>query len=111
MARAVTLLRIGLAFVAVAALFVGFAWITGGGKRGTALAPAVEALAVTLLAALWFGSLGHGGWVLVFLLVGILASGLGARTERGGVYPVVRVTVITTIRYIAAGALLALIIG
>ena len=34
-----------------------------------------EAFGVALLAALWFGSLGHGGWLLVFLLVGALAAG------------------------------------
>jgi len=34
-----------------------------------------EALVLTLLAALWFGSLGHGGWVLVFLMLGALAGG------------------------------------
>jgi hypothetical protein len=31
-----------------------------------------EALLLTLLAALWFGSLGAGGWGLVFLLLGAL---------------------------------------
>lgn len=36
---------------------------------------AAEALLLTLLAALWFGSLGHGGWLTVFLLVGALATG------------------------------------
>ena len=36
---------------------------------------AAEALGIVLLAALWFGSLGHGGWLLVFLLVGALATG------------------------------------
>lgn len=34
-----------------------------------------EALIVTLLAALWFGSLGHGGWVILFLLLGALPAG------------------------------------
>jgi hypothetical protein len=31
-----------------------------------------EALLLTLLAALWFGSLGAGGWGLLFLLLGAL---------------------------------------
>lgn len=35
----------------------------------------IEALALTLLAALWFESLGSGGWWLLFLLVGFLAIG------------------------------------
>jgi len=38
-------------------------------------AATAEALVLTLFAALWFGSLGHGGWLLVFLLVGALAAG------------------------------------
>jgi hypothetical protein len=35
----------------------------------------VEALVLTLWAALWFGSLGSGGWWLLFLLIGVLAIG------------------------------------
>ncbi len=42
---------------------------TGGVGSGT------RALALTLLAALWFGSLGHGGWLLIFLLLGALVAG------------------------------------
>lgn len=34
----------------------------------------VEAAVLTLFASLWFDSLGSGGWWLVFLLVGVLAS-------------------------------------
>jgi hypothetical protein len=34
-----------------------------------------EALILTLVAALWFGSLGHGGWVILFLLLGALPAG------------------------------------
>ncbi len=36
---------------------------------------AFEALVLTLIAALWFGSLGHGGWVILFLLLGALPAG------------------------------------
>jgi hypothetical protein len=35
----------------------------------------LEALILTLVAALWFGSLGHGGWVILFLLLGALPAG------------------------------------
>jgi hypothetical protein len=39
------------------------------------LAPlAGEALLLALFAALWFGSLGSGGWWLVFLLLGALMA-------------------------------------
>lgn len=34
----------------------------------------IEALLLTLFAALWFGSLGHGGWPLLFLTLGLLIS-------------------------------------
>lgn len=40
----------------------------------------VEAVLLTLLAALWFGSLGHGGWVLLFLLIGAMTE-WAARTR------------------------------
>lgn len=43
--------------------------------RAVWLPAAAEALLLTLLAALWFGSLGYGGWVLVFLLLGTLGGG------------------------------------
>jgi len=91
---------IGIAFLFVAVVFIALGaalvrWTTrepGTGERapdpgprtpidwGTAfhaawLPAAAEALVLTLLAALWFGSLGHGGWVLVFLLLGAIAGG------------------------------------
>jgi len=34
----------------------------------------VEAGVVVLFASLWFDSLGHGGWWLLFMLVGLLAG-------------------------------------
>ena len=41
-----------------------------------------EALWLTLLAGLWFASLGHGGWALLFLLLG-LATEWTARLHGG----------------------------
>jgi hypothetical protein len=94
-----SLTPIGITFGLVAVVFIAVAtalvrWEAGGwglGVRGSSppgtplawgpalrvawLPAAAEALALTLLAALWFGSLGHGGWVLVFLLLGALAGG------------------------------------
>jgi hypothetical protein len=69
---------------------------------------AVEAGLLTLLASLWFDSLGSGEWRLVFALLGALASGpRWARQDP----PSPRVTVVGTcsdvLRYLAAGALLA----
>jgi hypothetical protein len=34
----------------------------------------IEALLLTLFAALWFGSLGHGGWLILFLVLGLLIA-------------------------------------
>jgi hypothetical protein len=70
--------RIALAWAIVAAWLV--VWdmaerrLTGArGSRAVQLWwPAGEALLLTLFAALWFGSLGAGGWGLVFLLLGAL---------------------------------------
>jgi hypothetical protein len=108
------LIRLAIAYAAVAALFIGFAWAAGHRERGNAAAAAAEALVLTLLGALWFGSLGSGGWVLIFLLVGVLASGVWnparASGGRGRPQPWLRVTAVAAIRYLAAGSLLFLII-
>jgi hypothetical protein len=50
--------------------------VTGAGSPSAAeLAPlAGESLLLALFAALWFGSLGSGGWWLVFLLLGGLMA-------------------------------------
>lgn len=90
-----SLTPITVAFVLIAVLFNGVAllsarWLPGtsgpgnrdpgtGGPKAMLhaiwLPATAEALGLTLLAALWFGSLGHGGWVLVFLLLGAIAGG------------------------------------
>jgi hypothetical protein len=66
----------------------------------------VEALVLTLLAALWFGSLGSGGWWLLFLLFGVLAIGprwLGASSQRRTLVWLCA----DLARYVVAGAILA----
>ena len=122
---------IGIAFVLVAVVFIAVGaalvrWVGGGwgvGVRGSSqpttppawgLAVRVgwppataEALALTLLAALWFGSLGHGGWVLVFLLLGAIAGG-GDRWLRHRVLgtPAVaelKLFAVTLLKYLLAG--------
>lgn len=107
-----------LGFLPVAILFLGAAWAANGRRLPP---PALwvslgESVVLTLLAALWFGSLGHGGWVLVFLLLGVLVAGAergmrwalagsaGGRTELLGLLAGVA-------RYVAAGALLAWRLG
>lgn len=74
----------------------------------------VEAALLTLFASLWFDSLGSGGWWLVFLLVGALATvptWLPARPE----HPPKQVLVIgacaDAARYVVAGAILAWRLG
>jgi TRAP-type C4-dicarboxylate transport system permease large subunit len=68
----------------------------------------IEGLLLTLFAALWFGSLGSGGWGLLFALVGALmvwrefvAAGRPV-SWRGGA----RITA-GVLRIVGAGALLA----
>ena len=100
--------RIALAWAVVAAWL--FAWMvierrlvrsSARPRRGAGWWVAGEALLLTLLAALWFGSLGAGmGW-LVFLLVGALME-WPVRTMAGAA----RVA-----RVLAAGALLARLLG
>lgn len=66
-----------LGWFMVTAWFIGWELLASRVERGGRLlrAPlwvfAGEALAVTLLGALWFGSLGAGGWPLVFGLLGV----------------------------------------
>ena len=72
--------RILLAWVVVAAWLAAWAFgerrVSGAGApSGAELAPlAGEALLLALFAALWFGSLGSGAWLLVFLLLGGLMA-------------------------------------
>jgi hypothetical protein len=76
--------------------------------RAVWLPAAAEALVLTLFAALWFGSLGHGGWVLLFLLLGALVSGADRWTRRrlAGAPPAhdARWFVVGLLKYLAAGA-------
>ena len=110
-----TLLRLALGFLAVAALFCGIGWATGLRNRRNAAVLICEALALTLLGALWFASLGKGGWVLVFAAVGLLASGtdrwLSAIGRGAPLRPLLRPTLLMAIRYVAAGGLLFLVVA
>ncbi|MGH7675499.1 MAG: hypothetical protein ACREMV_09530 [Gemmatimonadales bacterium] len=71
-----------------------------------------EAGVLTLFASLWFDSLGHGGWWLLFLFVGLLAAFPMRLQGLRDVPPALRRPrviegVIDTVRYVIAGALLA----
>lgn len=70
-----------------------------------------DALLLTLFAGLWFASLGHGGWVLLFLMVGLLVEGPGRFRDGSGTLDlsgrgIVRL-IAGLIRIVVAGGLLA----
>lgn len=112
MERLVSLATVFLAFVPVALLFLLAGWVQNKGlTRPMTIVLMAEAFVLTLLATLWFGSLGHGGWLLVFLLLGVLVSG----AERGLRFALLRSSGTAELRlfglgvakYVAAGAILA----
>jgi hypothetical protein len=77
--------------------------------------PAVEGLLFTLFAALWFGSYGpgRGGWILVFLLLGLLLE-LPGRLKDGAQRSQPRglaaAVAIGAARWLVAGGIAALVI-
>ena len=76
--------------------------------------PMIEAALLTLLASLWFDSLGSGGWWLPFLLVGALAAlptWRRAQAERPPRRAVLIGTCVDLARYGIAGAILAWRLG
>jgi hypothetical protein len=107
----VTLPRLLFAWLPVAAAFV----IVGAlaerrlpGPRAAVAWSAAEAGLLTLFASLWFDSLGHGEWWLLFALVGALVGLPRART--GGPHAW-RGLAVDIARYVAAGGLLAWRLG
>ncbi len=114
-----TLSRLALAWAPVALWFIAVAWLTERwrvvpGLRRLARVGS-EALVTTLLASLWFDSLGHGGWWLLFLLLGTLA-GMPARWRdaEAGIIPGRRALMLGLVdagRYVVAGALLVWRLG
>jgi len=108
-----TLGRLVLAWLPVAAWFamVGWAahrWVgvaaSPAPSRATLAWTAVEALVATMVASLWFDSLGHGGWWVLFALFGLLATNLPGR-------PPFIALALTILRYVAAGAILSWRLG
>ena len=107
-----TLGRLVLAWLAVAAWTTVALFVEKTANTATPIDTSllkwrlVEALVLTLLAALWFASLGSGGWWLLFLLFGVLAIGprwLGAFAQ-----PRTFVWLCADLaRYVVAGAILA----
>ena len=110
------LLSVLLGWIAVSAWFVGWELLatrverSGRWLRAPVWVFAGEALAVTLLGALWFGSLDAGGWPLVFGLLGIVVE-WPLRLRSGGKtgLQVRRLVPVLggVVRLLGAGALLA----
>jgi len=74
----------------------------------------VEAALLTLFASLWFDSLGSGGWWLVFLIVGALATiptWLRTRADQPTSGALLVGACADLARYIVAGAILAWRLG
>jgi hypothetical protein len=79
-----TLVRLGIGWAAVAAWFFIFEQVerriagpspAAGKLRADWRVYVADAVLLTLFSALWFASLGHGGWVLLFLMTGLLVEG------------------------------------
>lgn len=112
--------RLALAWLAVAAwllvweLLLSRLGTTGSGRLRRARIFLVEALLLTLLGALWFGSLGAGAWWMVFGLVGALREWPGAR-GRGpaeAIDPIgIGLSVLRVLRTVVAGGILAWRLG
>jgi hypothetical protein len=110
----VTLGRLVLAWLSVALWFMIVEMLRrtadGGWRLAKFSVSAAEALLVTLFAALWFDSLGHGGWWLLFFLVGLMAGFPARLRELPQGAPARRVLLLgllDTARYVVAGGILA----
>jgi hypothetical protein len=71
----------------------------------------VEAAIVTLFASLWFDSLGHGGWWLLFLLLGVIVAVARLPQRAWQRREAVVRSIRDILRYILAGAILAWRLG
>lgn len=100
-----SLLGIALAMPACLVPVAAGRWLLRGSltTRVWLAAAAIEAVLLTLLAALWFGSLGHGSWWVVFGLVGLLVG----NAERAPGRQWLPQLAVAVLRYLGAGALLA----
>ena len=123
-----TLGRLFLAWLPVAVVFVaapplgfradlvvGRQYFVWSYNRWAVMGRLLEAVVVTLLASLWFDSLGSGGWWLLFLLIGLLVA-YPVRWQRLTTAATERrrellAGLVDTARYVVAGAILAWRLG
>jgi hypothetical protein len=111
--------RLGLAWLAVTSWLLLWELVASrlDGPRGNGRRRArvflVEGLLLTLLGALWYGSLGAGGWWLVFGLVGALREWPGPAGRRAGeLDPVgIGLAALRVLRTVIAGGVLAWRLG
>ncbi|HVX88967.1 MAG TPA: hypothetical protein VG940_08580 [Gemmatimonadales bacterium] len=112
-----SLLHLAVAAAAVAAWFVAWALgqrrIAGGTGPLRAGEAVLEAALLTAFAALWFGSLGHGGWWVLFAVLAVLIEGPIRGRHRADLPagpPPLRPLLLGTVRLLAAGLLLSLLL-
>lgn len=112
-----SLFRLAIAAAAVAAWFAGWAWGEARISRSTTapryLRDVTEAALLVAFAALWFGSLGAGGWWLLFAVLGCLVEGpIRARHRADGApEPLAwRACLLGTVRFVGAGLILSLLL-
>jgi hypothetical protein len=112
----VTLLRLLGGAAAVAVVLV--LWDLAERKLAQSVLPfrplvlGAESILLTMFAALWFASLGHGGWALLFAVLGVLIEGpirLRHRAEAPTTTPWIPLLA-GTARMVAAGGVLALLL-
>jgi hypothetical protein len=111
--------RLLLGWILVTLWLLGWDLVAARGawERRGAVLPAGEALLLTLVGALWFGSLGSGAWWLVFGLVAALREWPGqpdsaARVRvRSGARRGAGVRLLRMLRVIGAGGILAWVMG
>jgi hypothetical protein len=73
----------------------------------------IEAILLAMFASLWFASLGHGGWWLLFGVLGLLIEGPVRARHRAGDPPATaawRPLVLGTLRIVGAGGILSLLL-
>ena len=113
--------RLALAWALVALWFGAVAWLlerrqsVSGQAELRLLRSGAEAIVATLIASLWFDTLGHGGWWVLFALLGLLVGvPLRLREVESGVAPTNLAALLVMAdagRYVAAGALLVWRLG
>lgn len=112
-----SLVRLVLAALAVTAWFV--AWVFAARRLRPDPRPprypveVAEAILLTMFAALWFASLGHGGWWVLFIVLGLLIEGpirLRHRDDLAIEPQPWRPLLLGTLRILGAGAILSLLL-